>query len=181
MSSPPFRRRSRDMALCGLMAALSAVLLLLYGLVPLATFACPMLAMVCLIPVLRECGSRPALAVYAAVSLLALLFVPDKELALFYVFLGYYPVLRPTLDRVRGRILSAAAKCGVFSAAMAVLYLLILFLFRLEAVAEEFASYTPPLIAGLLLLGNVTFLLFDRALAQLSLLYEAKFRRRFFR
>ena len=42
------------MALCGLMAALSIVILLLGGLIPLATFACPMLAMICLLPVLRE-------------------------------------------------------------------------------------------------------------------------------
>ena len=180
MAYSSFHRNSRSMALCGLTAALSIVILLLCGLIPLATFACPMLAMVCLIPVLRECGPRLTLAVYAAVSILAVLFVPDKELALFYVFLGYYPALRPALCRIPGRLLSAAAKCGLFSAAMAVMYLLLLYLFRLEAVVEEFASYTPLFVAGLLVLGNVTFLLFDRDLAQLSLLYEVKLRRRFF-
>ena len=179
-SSSP-REQSRRMALCGLTAAVSAVILLLGGLIPLATFACPMLAMVCQLPAARECGAKLSLALYAAVSILALLLVPDKELALFYVFLGYYPVLRPTLERLHGRFVRAAVKCGVFTAAMLVMYLLLLYLFRLDAVAEEFSAYSAPLAAGLLLLGNVTFLLFDRALALLSLTYERRLRGRFFR
>lgn len=178
-SSP--RQQSRRMALCGLMAALSIVILLMGGLIPLATFACPMLAMLCLLPVLREYGAGASLALYAVVSVLAVLFAPDKELASFYVFLGYYPALRPALERLPGRVLRVAAKCGVFTAAMLVMYLLLLTLFRLEAVVEEFSSYSVPLVVGLLLLGNVAFLLFDRALAQFSLLYDRKLRGRFFR
>lgn len=179
--SPSPRRQSRRMALCGLMAALSIVILLLGGLIPLATFACPMLAMICLLPVLRECGVQLCLVLYAAVSVLALLLVPDKELAAFYVFLGYYPALRPVLERLTAPVARIAAKCGVFTAAMLCMYLLLLKLFQLEAVVEEFSSYSSALTAGLLLLGNVTFLLFDRALTHLSLLYDTRLRRRFFR
>lgn len=43
------KRQSRRMALCGLLTALSAVLLCLGSLVPLATFACPLLAMGCVV------------------------------------------------------------------------------------------------------------------------------------
>ena len=38
-------RQSRRMALCGLLTALTVVVLSLGSLVPLATFACPLLAM----------------------------------------------------------------------------------------------------------------------------------------
>ena len=41
-----FRRRSRRAALCGLLAALALVLLSLGSVIPLATFAAPLLAMV---------------------------------------------------------------------------------------------------------------------------------------
>ncbi len=177
---PSPHQQSRRMALCGLMAALSLVVVLMGGLISLATFACPMLAMTCLLPVLRECGARLSLALYAAVSILALLLVPDKELAAFYIFFGFYPVLRPVLNRLPGRFPRIAAKCGIFTAAMLCMYLLLLKLFRLEAVVEEFSAYSPLMTAGLLALGNVTFLLFDRMLSQLALLYERKLRGRFF-
>lgn len=169
------------MALCGLMAALSVVILTMGGLIPLATYACPILAMVCTVPVLRECGVRLSLAFYAAVSLLALLLAPDKELAFFYVFFGYYPILRPCLDRLKHPVLRIAAKCCIFTAAFTLMYLLILFLFRLEAVVEEFSAYSPWMVAGLLLLGVLTLLFFDRALGLLSQVYDKVIRKRFFR
>lgn len=180
MAHNPFQRHSRIVALGGLMAALSVVILLLGGLIPAATFACPMLAMLCLLPVLRECGEKIALVLYAAVSLLALLLVADKELALFYVFLGYYPILRPRLNKLSSPLLRVLAKCGLFTAATVVMYLLILFLFQLEAVAAEFAEYSGWFIVLLLVLGNAVFLLLDRALAQLALVYDRVLRKKLF-
>ena len=44
------------MALCGLLTALSAAFLAAGSLLPLATAACPMLAMLCLLPVLLDYG-----------------------------------------------------------------------------------------------------------------------------
>ena len=61
------------MALCGLLTALSAAFLAAGSLLPLATAACPMLAMLCLLPVLLDYGPKYALLVYAAVSVLALI------------------------------------------------------------------------------------------------------------
>lgn len=167
------KRQSRRMALCGLLTALSAVLLCLGSLVPLAAFACPLLAMVCLIPVLCEYGGRTALLVYAAVSCLALLLCADREAALLYLFLGWYPALRPRLCRLP-RLPGAAVKCALFCAAVTAMYGLILYLFRLEAVAAEFAGYSAAMLAGLLAMGCVVFLLFDRALSVLTLLYRQK-------
>ena len=51
---------SRRMALCGMLTALAVVILLLGGLLPLATFCAPVLAMAALLPVLEECGPRAA-------------------------------------------------------------------------------------------------------------------------
>ena len=61
---------------------------------------------------------------------------------------------------------------------MTVMYLLILYLFRLEAVAAEFAGYTMWGIAGMLVVGNVTFLLLDRMLNRLTALYWFKRRKK---
>lgn len=168
-----FHRQSRRLALCGLMTALSVVLLSMGSFIPLATFACPMLAMICLIPVICEFGPRTGQMVYAAAAPLALLLAADKELAFFYLFLGWYPCRRERLDTLP-RALRIPVKCGIFTGAMAVMYLLLLYLFRLEALVEEFAGYTFWAAAGLLVLGNVTFLLMDRMLRQLTMLYRCK-------
>ena len=89
--------------------------------------------------------------------------------------MGWYPALRPRLEGLASKLLRTAVKCLLFSAAMAAMYLLLIFFFRLEAVAADFAEYSALAAAGLLALGNVTFLLFDRALGQLMRLYRWRF------
>ena len=170
-----FRQQSRRMSLGGVMAALTVVILSLGSLVPLATFACPLLAMVCLIPLVCRYGPGAALTVYAGAGILSLFLCADKELAFLYAFLGWYPALRPLLEGLASKLLRTAVKCLLFSAAMAAMYLLLIFFFRLEAVAADFAEYSALAAAGLLALGNVTFLLFDRALGQLMRLYRWRF------
>lgn len=167
------QRQSRKMALCGMMAALSAAILTWGSLIPFSTFTCPMLVMLCLIPVVCEYGVGPALTMYAAVSILGLLLCPDKEIALLYVFLGWYPSVQVKVNRLT-QFLRLAAKCILFSAAMVVMYSLLLHLFQLETVVEEFAEYSTITVIVMLLLGNVTFLLYDRVLANFSRLYRRK-------
>lgn len=168
-----FQRQSRKMALCGMMAALSAVILTFGSLIPFATFTCPMLAMLCMIPAVCEYGTSTALTMYAAVSALGLLLCPDKEIALLYAFLGWYPGLQTRVNNLP-RFLSLAVKCILFSAAMIVMYSMVLLLFQLDAVAEEFAEYSTVMVVLMLILGNLTFLLYDRVLSNVSRLYRKK-------
>ncbi len=165
-----FRRQSRKMALCGMMTALSAAVLSTGSLIPFATFAGPMLAMLCLLPILHDWGAKYALMVYAAAAVLALMLCADKELALFYAFLGWYPAVRPRLAPLP-RPVRILLKCAMFTLAMAVMYLLIIFLFQMEAVAEEFAGYSTLMLALLVVLGNTSFLLLDVLLLRMSILY----------
>lgn len=81
------------MALGGVFSALALVSMLLSYLIPTATYACPALAGVMLIPVVIEVGKGWALCSYVAVSLLSFMIVSDKEMALcftaFSVFILY--------------------------------------------------------------------------------------------
>ena len=166
-------RQSRKAALCGMMAALSVVILCLGGMIPLATFACPMLAMLCLIPVVCEYGVGTAVLLYGAASILALLLGPDKEIALLYVFLGWYPGVRIRLA-VIPRPVRWAVKCALFTMAVVAMYAIILYLFRLEAVVEEFAEYSTVMVFSLIVLGNITFLVFDQVLDRMACAYRKK-------
>lgn len=175
------RFSSHTTAFCGVSAALSVVLLLLGGLVPGATYCAPMLGMLPLIPCLCEYGRGAAACVYGVTAMLAVLLAPDKEMAGVYVFFGYYPILKPLLDRISRRLLRLAAKLGVCLAAMGALYFLLLRVLGLAELTEELAQYTAPLRAALAAMGVTVFLLLDRALDRLTFLWRAVLRRRFFR
>ena len=72
---------AKQIALGGMLAALTLVIFTLGGLIPIATFVCPMFAMLILQLICRLCGRRIGWAWYGCVALLALLLSPDKESA----------------------------------------------------------------------------------------------------
>ena len=112
------KTESQKIALCGMLGALSVVLLLIGSALQIGTYAAPMLAAFLIIPVLEEYGPRYALTLYATVSILAVLFVPETELAFFYVLvMGYYPVLRVKLNTLKNTVLRWVIKFAVFNAA----------------------------------------------------------------
>ena len=148
-------------ALGGVLAALAVVIMSMGTLIPVATYVCPMLCAILLQVVLKTCGSRIAWAWYGAVAVLSLLLAPDKEAAALFVFLGYYPIVKPRLDRAR---LSWLWKALLFNGATLLLYWLLMHLLGMAQLAAEFAEMGAAMTAVLLVLGNVTFFLLDRLL-----------------
>ena len=149
------------MALGGLLAALAVVIMGMGTLIPVATYVCPMLCTLVLQLVLKICGKRIAWAWYGAVSLLSLLMAPDKEAAAIFLALGFYPIVKPGLDRRKGKWLLK----GLFFNGMILLtYWLLMHLFGMAQLVSEFTEMGTLLAAVMLLLGNVTFFLLDRLL-----------------
>ena len=149
------------MALGGVLAALAVVLMCMGGLIPLATYVCPAMCMLILKLVRIRCGSRVAWAWYGAVAILGLLMGPDKEAAAVFVFLGYYPIVKPKLDGLK---LKWLWKGLLFNASVLILYWLLLHLFGMEQLVSEFEEIGTVLTVVTLLLGNLTFFLLDRLL-----------------
>ena len=170
------KEQSRKIALCGVSCALAVTLLLLGGILPLATFCAPMLAMTVLLPVRQECGTRMASAAYGAAAILALLLVADREAALIFVFFGWYPLVQPRILALRSRLLRLVAKLLFCNLAIALVYGILLFLFQLGDLAGE----TPLMVLLLVVMSNVLFLLLDRMLSRMALLWQRKLRRKFF-
>ena len=77
------RKQSMMAAFCGMAAGLSMAVMLLGGVIPIATYAVPMLCGLLLLPILLEFGERAAWATFFAVSALALMLDFDKEAAFF--------------------------------------------------------------------------------------------------
>ena len=138
------KTESQKIALCGVLGALSVVLLLVGAALQIGTYAAPMLAAFLLIPVLDEYGPKYALLLYATVSVLSVLLVPELELAFFYVFvIGYYPVLRQQLARIKSTLLRWVIKFAVFNGATVLVYLL-LFALLGPAILDEVLACWPP-------------------------------------
>ena len=171
-------KSSRRMALTGVLCALAVVVMMMGGLIPLATFCCPAIAALVLIPIFVECGEKTAWAAWAAVAMLGLMLCPDKEAALLFVFIGYYPILRWRLEQIRRAPVRLLAKLGVFNLAVVAMYALCIFVFRLEQVLSDYREMGLMLTAACLLIGNFTLLLYDRLLGVLTRLYVERLRGR---
>ena len=159
------RTEARKIAFGGMFAALAAVIMSLGGLIPVATFTCPMLCMLLLAFVTRMCGNRIGWAWYGAVAVLSLILSPDKEAASVFVFLGFYPIVKPWFDRLRFAVIP---KLALFNVLILTMYALLIRLFGMNQIAAEFAEIGRVLTVVMLLLGNVIFLLLDRVLTRFS-------------
>lgn len=172
------KSKSQKIALCGILAALSVVMLLVGSALQIGTYAAPMLAAFLLVPVQEEYGPRYALLQYTTVSLLALMLVPETELTLFYLLVvGYYPVVRRALQAVRPALLRWLLKFCLFNVATALVYLVLAALFG-PAIWQELTADGTAVLAALLALGNLSFFLCDRALGAVTLYYRRILRRK---
>ena len=164
---------SWSVALCGVTVAVSVVLMLLGAIIPVAMFIAPAAGGILIGAVAEECGRRSAWTAFGAASVLGLLFVPDKETALVFVLLlGYYPLVKPRLDRLRLAPVRLGAKLLLCNGAVAAQYALVLLLFPADEAAPTAQAAALALAAVTLVLGNVAFLLLDRALASLLRVYR---------
>ena len=165
-------------AFCSLMAALGVVLMMTGGLIPVMTYCSPLLAGVLLIPVLRECGTKWAWMVWVVTAALSMILSADKEAAFFYLFVGYYPILKPGFDRIRPKALGFAAKLLFFAAAVALMYGLILTVLGLDIGMEELEELGRIAWIGFYLLLLLSMMIYDVALGNLTILYEYRLRPR---
>lgn len=175
---------SRRVALGGIFGALSIVIMLVGGYLPIATFIAPILAGLCLVPVAMELGIRPALLTYAGVAILSAFFVfpVDPEAAFFFImFMGYYPTIQPYFAKLKKIIMRYLLKLLVFNIAIIACYLLLLFVFVSPALQEEFASFAVWIWLGLLLAANVLFVVYDILIDKVRIIYIHRVRKQFFR
>lgn len=156
---------AKQMALGGVTGALAIVILCLGGLVPFATYVLPMICCILLQLILPKLGHRGGWTWYCVVSILAVLLCPDKEAAATMVFLGYYPLVKPILERKPWGLLG---KLLLFNVATAVMYWLLIHLLGFAALEAEFKEMGIGLSILVLCLGNLCFFLLDRVLSRFA-------------
>lgn len=175
------RKHTRAVATCGMMAALATVILLMGGVIPAATFVGPALAGLLMIPALVEGGQSMALGTWLAVSALGLILCADKEAALLFAFLGWYPVMKWRLDAKLPGWRGVPVKLVLWNLCAGVMAALIFFVFRMDQVIAEYREMGRVMLVIFILLANVTLLLYDRLLGIMAGIYLKKLRPRLFK
>ena len=155
------RSKAYPIALGGMLAAAAVVLMGIGTIIPVATYAAPVLCLLLCQTVLKLCGKRIAWAWYGAVAFLSLLMAPDKEAAAVFLVLGYYPILKPKLDALKGKWLWKAL---YFNGSILALYWVLMNIIGMQQLLSDFEGMGLAMMALLLILGNVTFFLLDRLL-----------------
>ena len=149
------------------MAAVALVIMNLIGVIPVATFVCPMLCMMILTLVMRFCGKRIGWAWYGAVAILSALMAPDKEAAAIFVTLGYYPLVKPILDKVKGGL---ALKLLLFNFVILLMYWVLINLFGLSEIVQEYNQLGFAMTVVTLLMGNFIFYMLDKILGRIAIM-----------
>lgn len=162
---------TRKLALCAMLAAIGVLILWVSGVaIPVQLSLAALAGLIPAIAVVH-CGLFWSLGTYAVTSALALLLLPEKGGALWYLlFFGHYPVVKSLLERIPNRILCWLSKLAAFEACMTLLY----FLFR----KAFFAALPDEALWILLPALCFAFVLYDIAFSALVSFYDRRIGKR---
>ena len=146
-----------------MMTALTVVLMILGAVLELGMYACPLLAGVFFILVGEKYGRKYHVMLYAVSAVLCFLLVPNIEQNLIFAgFFGWYPIIRPSLQKLP-KILSWIVKFGIFNGVVLAIEWLVMRILVPEAVGSA-------ILWVLLILGNITFLFYDLMIPRMEIL-----------
>ena len=162
---------TRVMALCAILSALGVILLYMGALIEVIDLSMAVLASLIVIVLVVERGGAYPWMIYAVTSVLSLLLVPNKSPAIVYTcFMGFYPILKEKLERIRTPLVRLLLKLAIFNASVGLMVLIS----RLLVVDLDMGMVLWVTIAIL----NGTFLFYDYALTVLITSYLRVWRKK---
>lgn len=167
------RKKSLNLSLSSLIAALCTAIMMSTGLITIGTYALPAIAGIFCVPIVIEINKKWAVATYVVTSLLSIIIAADKEaVIIFILFFGYYPILKATIEKIKNRWLVLFFKLFIFNISIIFYYVLTMNLLGLPDDAFALFGVSVPLF--FLAMGNVTFLLYDYAVSKFIQIYIFK-------
>lgn len=164
-------KKAKLTAFCGMMVALSVVLMAFVTVLPVLMYVLPVVTGIIVLLVADVGSKKWATGVFFATSVLSLILLTDKESVLTYIlFFGYYPLIREDLSKL-SKVLFVILKFLLFNCAAVLTGFAGVLLFGVpKEEYEEFGRLTIPLLLGL---ANVVFLLYDRILVKYKIVFGA--------
>ena len=175
-------RLSFKVSLGGIVTAVCLLLMFMTGIMPLLSYTLPAVAGVLMVVVVIEINRKWAIVNYISVGLLSLLITPDKEaVILFIFFLGYYPILKSFVEKIKSIVLEWIVKIVIFNIAIISAYYIIINVVGITDLIDEFTALgefaVPIMLAGV----TVVFVIYDIALTSVISSYINWFRPKFLR
>ena len=172
------KTNSKNIALGGIVAALSLAMMFLTSVLPFGVYAFPTFAGILLVVIVIEMGYSWAVSVFAVVALLSFLLVANKEAALYYAaFLGFYPIIKSLLEHIKRKWLCYLLKFLIFNICMIIAFYIGISVLSIPKESFElFGLYLPWLF---LIAGNIFFVLYDVCVTRLVTLYLHKYHKSF--
>ncbi|MDD6011252.1 MAG: hypothetical protein PUC33_00215 [Oscillospiraceae bacterium] len=176
--------QSAKTAIGGMSVALSVVLMLA-TVIGIWTYALPAIAGLLIMFCVIELNKKWAAGVFAAVSILSLILLPNKEAAVFYTcFFGCYPIIKAILESKLPRVAEYILKFAVFNVGILLAGVIMVKLFGMpmaellgtEGEQGAWVKYALPLTIAV---GNVTFLAYDFMLTFEAALYIRRWQKKF--
>lgn len=169
-------KNATRLAVCGIVTALSVVLLFLGGIAFFLAYAMPLIVGLFMVMLKSTFGTSSAWITYAATSALSFILVADKECMLMYVmFFGFYPIIQDSINKIRMAPVRYLIKFLMFNVLLFLVQLILVYVFGIPFLAEGEGKWVIVFFAVLM---NVLFVFYDIILVNLSKIYKLKIENR---
>ncbi len=164
-------KKSKKLVFSAILAALSAVLVILGRFFSIGTYAFPAVAGLVATVIVIEVGVKWAFAAYFVATALSFILGLNEAVLLYAMFFGYYPIIKSGIEKIKIRVFEYIIKLAVFNIAMIAAYAILIPIFGLEALGFENMVFVWIMLG----LGNIVFILYDIGLTRIVTMYFAKY------
>ena len=169
-------------ALGGICSAVCLLAMFCTSFLPMLDYTIPTFAGFMMVVMEGEVDKKWAAATYIATSLLCIFVTPNYEATLLFIlFMGYYPILKFSLDKKKNKVLVWIIKLLVFNAAAIVFFMIFQYILTDGKMLEGMEMFGKYAALVMLVAANIIFLIYDFALTQLTAIYVYWLRKRILR
>ena len=161
-------KNTKKITLCGMVASLSVVIMLT-SYFPYLTYAIPALAGLFMMVPLIECGVSWSFGTYIASAAIVLITGETEAKLLYVLFLGYYPILKSLIEKLRKQAVEWALKLVCFNAAAVSFYYVSRLLFAVSF--DDFGDWGKYGALIFLAACNVVFVIYDIGISRVASYY----------
>ena len=162
-------KKAKKIAVSAILSSLGVLMLYLGSVIELFDLTMAALASLIIIFAVIEMGGSVPWLIYGVTSLLSMLLLPNKFIALMYLlFAGTYPIFKEKFERLHP-VVSWVLKLSLFNTALIVVVLTSKYLLHIPDTGVDFEWLV-------FLVGNATFVLYDFAVTRIITLYLLKIR-----
>lgn len=166
-----YTAKVRDLTLSALISALSVVFMYIGSVIEVLDLTAAMLASVLCVFIVIEVGGAWPYLTYATVSVISVLMLPNKFVAVVYiVFAGNYPMIKRLCEKLP-TVVQWLLKLLVFNFEFTLIYFATKYVFAIPDIGYSLSILT-------YLICNAIFILYDIAITRIISFYLLRLRKR---